>query len=543
MIFSDILYEFIQKNKLAISCYIISAGVSYCFIAIGIPFAYQKAAQYDILTQLPLILKWILGVLILFSIFFTIKKYIVYYIEPKLDSYLRQRIYSLYLLKNEINYKENHISRDITEIINAASNIKSIFMWLLEVVFPIIILCIGVIIYLLCTNTNLGVILLSFISVAILFLFNKIPSLITIERQNQENFYGIINTMDDKLSNLMNIYLNQKMEDSVEIYNNISINVAKEKTKNSIKIQNISWTFLTLIYIGIFFGIIYLYIRLKRGLINKDVFISNLVIMVFLCSKIIDVFDTIHTTNKEFYSVLQLDSFLKNEVSNESKLPIESIQGDILIKNLSYSYDKVTPILSNVCLHLRKGDRVAILGETGTGKTTLIKLILGFYPCEKETIFIDGNDLRSLNIRDVRSHMYYINQSTHLFKDTILTNMRYGNTATDEDILSLCSTYELHSVFDKVGGLSSLVDLHGSNISLGMQKIIVLVRGILRSCSVLFIDEPFTSIDSDTRRKVLRMIDEQTKGKTVFIITHDQDGLEKIMDRVIHMKDLQCSAT
>ena len=118
----------------------------------------------------------------------------------------------------------------------------------------------------------------------------------------------------------------------------------------------------------------------------------------------------------------------------------------------------------------------------------------------------------------------------------ILNNMRYGNDATDEEVLRVLLDYDLLKVFGPdVTALDKVVEKNGANISMGMQKTIFLVRGVLKDCSVFVFDEPFSGIDQRTRESVLRMIDERTKGKTVLVITHDRAGLETILDKMIEL--------
>jgi ABC-type transport system involved in cytochrome bd biosynthesis fused ATPase/permease subunit len=110
--------------------------------------------------------------------------------------------------------------------------------------------------------------------------------------------------------------------------------------------------------------------------------------------------------------------------------------------------------------------------------------------------------------------------------------MKYGNDETDESILQFLKKYELDSIFHD---LNKKIEKNGSMISMGMQKVIFLVRGILKKCPVLIFDEPFSGIDQNTRRLVLRMIDIETKNKTIIIITHDLEGIENILNKIIKL--------
>jgi ABC-type multidrug transport system fused ATPase/permease subunit len=243
-------------------------------------------------------------------------------------------------------------------------------------------------------------------------------------------------------------------------------------------------------------------------------------------------------------NVRYAEPFLENAIfSNTREKYIPQFQGNIVFDHVSFRYDnKSKYILDDFSLNIKKGERIGIMGQTGKGKSTIIKLLLQFYKPDKGTIYLDGMNSNDINVDDIRKNINYINQKTVLFNDTIIANMKYGNDSTDKDIISLLLEYDLLHVFTKdkdenknTDILSTMVEKNGANISTGMQKVIFIVRGVLKKCKVIIFDEPFSGIDQDTRQNVLRLIDEKTKGKTTIVITHDFGGLENILDNIIEL--------
>jgi ATP-binding cassette subfamily B protein len=172
-----------------------------------------------------------------------------------------------------------------------------------------------------------------------------------------------------------------------------------------------------------------------------------------------------------------------------------------------------------------------------------MKLLLGFYKPQEGKILLDGKNINTINPSDLRKNINYINQKTLLFKDSILNNMKYGNNKTDSDVINFLKKYNLLYIFKDCKKspdtcLNNIIEINGTNISLGMQKIIFLVRGIMKQTPVYVFDEPLTSIDPSTRQNVINMIDKETKGKTVIIITHDNE-IGKIVNRQINLSDIQ----
>jgi ABC-type multidrug transport system fused ATPase/permease subunit len=223
---------------------------------------------------------------------------------------------------------------------------------------------------------------------------------------------------------------------------------------------------------------------------------------------------------------------------------LSNYKGSITFDNVSFSYKPdSSAIFKDLSLRVNPGDRIAIVSKSGSGKTTMMKLLLAFYKPNSGTILLDGKNIKEIDPKDIRKKINYINQRTLLFQDTLINNMKYGNTKTDEEIISFLTKYDLLYIFRDCNKspntcLNTMVENDGTNISLGMQKIIFLVRGVLKDSTVYIFDEPLSSVDPSSRMKVLEMIKNETKGKTLLIITHDSE-VEKIVDRTIDLSNLQ----
>ena len=252
----------------------------------------------------------------------------------------------------------------------------------------------------------------------------------------------------------------------------------------------------------------------------------------FFILRIETITDTMTENISKIGQIITQETMFKNIY--ESKKDISHINGDLKFENVSFSYDS-NKVVNNVTLHIPKGHRIGILGTAGSGKSTLMKLLLGFHMSFTGSIMIDDQSIRELNPDDIRRHIYYINQRTMLFNDTLLYNLSYGTSCTKEQVVNMVEKYNFTSIFKDKENVDNdwtqrIIYANGSTISLGMQKVIFLIRGMLHQAPIYLIDEPFTSIDEDTRSKVLHMIDVETKGKTVVIITHDINQLDTILD-------------
>lgn len=164
--------------------------------------------------------------------------------------------------------------------------------------------------------------------------------------------------------------------------------------------------------------------------------------------------------------------------------------------------------------------------------------MLNLNTIENGSINIDGVPIVDAKNEYLRTQVNYINQSTNLFNETVMYNMNYGNNVDEQIIIDKLKKYKLDEVFSELNdGINSSCGVHGTNLSGGMQKVTMLIRGILKPSKIVLIDEPLSALDPDTRVKVIKMIVEECKGKTLVIVTHDEEILP-YMNEVVDIKDL-----
>jgi ABC-type multidrug transport system fused ATPase/permease subunit len=200
-------------------------------------------------------------------------------------------------------------------------------------------------------------------------------------------------------------------------------------------------------------------------------------------------------------------------------------------------------IFTDFSFKIEKGKKVAILGTSGSGKTSLVKLLLRLHSIQKGNIYINGIPIDRINPEDLRNTVNYVNQRTGLFQGSVIENMKYGNNTDEKKLLGLLEKYGLVDNFSALKkGVYSDVGVNGKEVSLGMQKIIMNVRGILKKGKIIVFDEPLAGLDSRTREKMIGMINDLVKGKTVVVITHDKEIL-RIMDKAIDLNKIQRAGT
>lgn len=216
----------------------------------------------------------------------------------------------------------------------------------------------------------------------------------------------------------------------------------------------------------------------------------------------------------------------------------EPIIGDIEFKDVTFKYNKGEEVLTNFNLNIKAGSSVALVGHTGSGKSTLVNLICRFYEPTSGHIYIDGKDYKDRSITWLHSNLGYVLQTPQLFTGTILDNVRYGNLkATDEDCINALKRVSADEFIEKLDDkYNTNVGEGGGKLSLGEKQLISFARAIVNNPKILILDEATSSIDTETEEKIKKAMDIAMKGRTTFMIAHRLSTVVN-SDLILVMKD------
>ena len=227
---------------------------------------------------------------------------------------------------------------------------------------------------------------------------------------------------------------------------------------------------------------------------------------------------------ERIFQILDIEPSLLNvnEKTGEALPSIKPIEGEVCFDHVSFSYDENTPVLEDVNFTISPGQRVALVGETGAGKTTIVSLISRFYDPTKGRILIDGQDIKEVSLESLHEQMGIMLQDTFLFSTSIMENIRYGRLdATDEEVIEAAKAVKAHDfIMQMEKGYETEVNERGSRLSLGQRQLISFARALLANPRILILDEATSNIDTQTEILVQKGIEKLLKGRTSFVIAH-----------------------
>lgn len=222
----------------------------------------------------------------------------------------------------------------------------------------------------------------------------------------------------------------------------------------------------------------------------------------------------------------------------EEPLPADLIQGQVTFAHVHFGYLPEKTIIHDFSAMIQPGTKVAIVGPTGAGKTTMVKLLMRFYDVSEGAILLDGYDVRQFSRATMRDAFGMVLQDTWLYNDTIRENIRFGRLdATDEEVLAAAKAAQVdHFVHTLPHGYDTILNEDGSNVSQGQKQLLTIARTIISNPKILILDEATSSVDTRTEVAIQRAMDELTKGRTSFIIAHRLSTIRNA-DLILVMKD------
>jgi len=454
---------------------------------------------------------------------------------PRFEESVINKVIKNIMSKYENDYQELDYSLIITKMNQFPKVMRSISTTFFKTVFPRTLVIIIICMYFTYLNTKLGIITSILIFIQLKYLKNSEFTCSATTIETQELFDKLLSVFSDKFQNLSSIYGSGTVSDEIENIQRVNMETTASKIKTYLctaKSQSQGYIFNIIIFSIINYSNLSLF---KKGSIDKKTFITVFLVSINLLNYLVDLSHTLPEFFYELEILRRYDDFFAFDVQEEGKIPFTYKTGHIQIRNLTYKYPGSNKVLFNdLTEDFNINQIIGIIGKSGSGKSTFIKLILGFMPIDRHKIFIDGQEINDINLNSYRKHIGYLNQNVTLFNKSVRENILYGFENNElEDIIN---KYGLNKVFQNLpNGLDTNAGLGGSNLSGGQKQVVLLLRSLLNpNKKIIIMDEPSAAVDADTKKIIYPLIKELSHNKTIIIITHDKN-METMFDKTIKL--------
>ena len=254
--------------------------------------------------------------------------------------------------------------------------------------------------------------------------------------------------------------------------------------------------------------------------------------------QIAQVINQVQSMTAESERVFEFLDEEEEDQTAEHPVVLEKPQGAVKFDHVRFGYDPEQVVIKDFSADVKPGQKTAIVGPTGAGKTTIIKLLMRFYDVQEGSVSLDGHDIRNFNRHDLRDYFGMVLQDTWLFKGSIMENIRYGRLdATDEEVIAAAkAAHADHFIRTLPGGYDMELNEDASNVSQGQKQLLTIARAILADNRVLILDEATSSVDTRTEERIQKAMDNLMEGRTSFIIAHRLSTI-KNADLILVMKE------
>lgn len=533
----EIIKVLTSNKKIIIFIIILSIIVTLlsCLISLYSQIILDKVIDTEINNLIIITIAFFI-LLIIKNITNYIRNHLLIYLNQKLDIKILLTAFTKVILL-PYNYYKNRTSSEVLSRINDLSNIKTFISKLIVTILLDLLLLVAAIIVI--SNINKQILniylLVDLLYLLIIIIFNKKIKYQTVKVQEEvaqtnKNIIEAINNFEAiKGLNIEDKIIYKFTKDYTSLLN----------TKYHIDKQNNIIVLLKDYIMDISILLINFYIL--KEIMNNSMTVGDYITISFMTNYLIypvrNIIDIIYDYHYVKSSITRANNLL--EVSSEkiNEKEVLDINGNIKITNLKYTYNNKNIILKDINLFIKDKDRVLLLGSSGSGKSTILKLLYKYLEADRKTIYINNYDINDYSLSDIRKNITYISQNEQLFNDTIRNNILLNRDISEIDYLNICKILHIDDIVkDNVLGYDYLIEENGINISGGQRQRIILARGLLKSSKIIMIDEGLNQIDIKLEREILQDIFTYFHNKTFIIVSHRRDNND-LYNRIIKIKD------
>lgn len=437
---------------------------------------------------------------------------------------LRERLY-FHTLKLPLSfYDKTPVGTISSRVVSDIDQVKEIFFYGFATAFSSICFIIGSIIYVMSKDFYAGLILCVPVPIMIVLIivYNKYSARLHIAYRKDRS--KITADLNENLNGVSILRAFGVTEEAYDEFKESNDKLYKTGLKIEVFDSLFSWNLSD--FLRMLSTVVIVYV-VGKGILEKSpvMTVGFMLLLIQYNNKIYEnITNTLRRMNileKALGSAHHITEVLDEEYEYEGEESLENVCGDVEFRDVSFSYIDGNPVLHNISFHAPRGTKTAIVGDTGSGKSSIINLIFRFYNVDSGEILIDGRDINNYSSSELRKHMSLVLQDPFIFKETLRDNIALGYDHSDEEIINALKTSGGSYMYSKLhDGLDSNLSGEGVGLSLGEKQIVTFARSVLMDPKILVLDEATASIDSETEKYIQMGLENLMKGRTSFIIAH-----------------------
>ncbi len=469
------------------------------------------------------------GILLVINIFAWIASKIRWTMISKITNNIlvniRHELYE-HIQKLSFDFFDNRpVGKILARVVGDVNALKNLFNQSIQTLIPelLSLVCVAMAMFILIVKLAMAcIILLPFLTIAMFYIEIHSRKRWEVFRNKRSNLNGFTHE-DFSGIKVVQAFANEK---NTEKNFRKMVKEQKEAFLNAVRLNDCFWPLVELSWgIGtlIVFAIGYKLILSGEIQVGKLIAFSMYTGMfwrpIMNLSSFYNTLITNFAAADRIFDILDQDPDIEN-IGEAPKM--SRIDGKVEFRNIDFSYNVGGKVLNNINFKVNSGDRIALVGATGSGKTTIISLLSRFYDPTNGEILVDGKNIKYVDLYSYRSQMGIMLQDTFLFSSTIMENIRYGRLdATDEEVINAAKAVNAHEFIMKLeNGYDTEVNERGSRLSLGQRQLVSFARALLANPRILILDEATSNIDTQTEMLVQKGIEKLIKGRTSFVIAH-----------------------
>lgn len=540
-------FDYLMQNKVLFGMYCLLL-FTYPLHRVVLPKYYGKvisALSHGMNQTFSNHVKWLLGIYILIQILYAIFHKVQGMLIPMFSEFSIQRIFSNLLQNKKLNYENLEVGEILAKIIKAPNIIHKYLDLLRTIIFSqIIVLMATLVHYHSISNTVMYTFLFLVFGIVVLqYITYHVTMDVEIQREKEKD--SIYQHFQDLLNNLISVvickhepfekkYLHEKFKPYVNIfYKSLNLNFI---LRIIFAIFNVV-AFILLNYM--------LYKEYIKKTITKEQFISSFIVTYSILQLFSEANYSIRLVVDMYSQVKDMENYFNDKSDTDEKMQLVKedksfSKGGITFQNVTYQYEensefkgKYAYALKDVNLHIKENENVAIVGQIGSGKSTLVKLLLKFFEPTQGDIYIDGVNLKEISRDELYDHVFYIPQKPKLLNRTLYENIVYGFDVKEENKQE--NIEKIKFILDKMKIEDNIIDIFlekmdqelgndGIKLSGGQRQMVWIIRAMLRNPSIVIFDEPTSALDKNNKENILNIIRQIGKERTILIISHDDVG-------------------